>query len=313
MDSNNETKKSQEIDLSYLYKSFLYFFNALELVFYKGLRFVLKNIVTLFVLSILGVVLGYFLDKEKQLYKHEIIIKTNFDSASYLYKKIANSVFYNDLNNDGIKNITIKPIIDVLSFTEEGSRRLEIAKYLSANNINISEYKEGGQTELIYKYHTLCLYTKEKDTDSQIVMRFLKKLNQNSYYIKAQKTQQQQTATIIEEFQKSVNLINAYIENNSTSEASVSSTFKIATGGISDLIIQKNQLLTHLETFKKQQIEEEKIFFDISIFPNIYAYNTSVLDRKALHIPILFVFGYLFLLGIIKRYKKHILLAKENN
>jgi len=304
MDSNNETKNPQEIDLSYIYKSFASFLRSVEFFIYRLLRFALKNSVMLCVVAIIGVALGYFLDKQKQKnYKHEIILKTNFNSASFLYKKIANAQYS---NKDGvIKHITIAPIIDVLSFVEDGSRRIEIAKYLSANNIEISRHKDGNQTEKIYQYHTLYIYTKRQDTDGEIVKQLLDELNSEPYYIEIQKTQQQQTASIIKEFQKSVDYINTYFSKISSQSVSYEKGVNVdLEGGLADLIIQKNLLLVLLEKYKKLQIEEEKVFFDVSTLSNIYLYK-PLLERKITRLPILFVLAYLCLLVFIERYKKY--------
>jgi len=310
MDTNNDTKNPQEIDLSYIYKSSLSFLKSVEIFIYQSLRFVLKNIVKLCIVAVLGVVLGYFWDySKKNIYKHQIILKTNFDSSAFLYKKIAN--IKNNYENEAIENITIRPIIDVLSFIEDRSKRIDVAKYLSANNIEISNHKGGNQTEFIYKYHSLVIYTRGKDADGQIVKQFLDGLNSEPHYIEIQKIQQQQSASIIEEFQKSVDYINAYIDSKTTLRSSTEKGVNVdIEGSIADLIIQKNQLLVHLNNYKKQQIEEEKIFFDISILPNVYVY-IAPWYRKIVLLPVLFVFGYLFLLVAIERYKKH-RLTEEN-
>jgi len=314
MDSNNETKNSQEqeIDLSYIYKSTCSFFRTIEFFIYRSLRFALKNSVMLCVVAIIGVALGYFLDKQKQkIYKHEIIVKTNFNSASFLYKKITN---VQHSNKDGvIKHIAIAPIIDVRWFVEDGSKKIDVAKYLSANNIEISRHKDGNQTEVIYQYHTLSIYTNGQDTDGQIVKQLLGELNSEPYYVEIQKTQQQQTANFIEEFQKSVDYINAYFGKISSQSVSAEkeTNFNLdLEAKLADLIVQKNQLLVLLERYKKLQIEEEKIFFDVSILPNIYLYK-PLLERKATQLPILLVFAYLGLLVFIERYKKYRLIEEN--
>jgi len=312
MDSNNETKNSQEqeIDLSYIYKSTRSFFRTIEFFIYRSLRFALKNSVMLCVVAIIGIALGYFWDKQKQkIYKHEIIVKTNFNSASFLYKKIANTKYSN--KDNVIKHIAIAPIIDVRWFVEDGSKKIDVAKYLSANNIEISRHKDGNQTEVIYQYHTLSIYTKGQDTDGQIVKQLLDELNSEPYYVEIQKTQQQQTANIIEECQKSIEYINVYFQKISSQSVSYEKNVNIDfEGGLANLITQKNQLLVLLERYKKLQIEEEKIFFDVSILPNIYLYK-PLLERKVTQLPILLVFAYLGLLVFIERYKKYRLIEEN--
>jgi len=313
MDSNNEIKNSQEIDLAYIYKSSTSFLKSVEFFIYRAFRFALKNAVMLCVVAIFGVALGYFWDKQKQkIYKHEIILKTNFNSAAFLYKKITNQKYSNKEN--AIKHIDIEPIIDVRWFVEDGSKKIEVAKYLSANNIELSRHKEGNQTEKIYQYHTLSVYTKGQDTDGQIIKQLLDDLNSEPHYIEIQKTQQQQTAKFIEEFQKSVDYINAYFGKISSQSQSVSYEKGLNVdleAGLAELSIEKSQLLVLLERYKQQQIEEEKTFFDVSILSNIYPYKTF-LERKTTQLPILFAFIYLCSLVVIERYKKYRVTAWKN-
>src|SRR5690606_35368701 len=155
---------SQEIDLSYLSKKTVSFFDGLGYSLYKFCRFLWKNIIVLAILIVVGAVAGYFLDKKfGESYKHEVIVVPNFNSTSYLYGKIENTKF-----KDGpITSVEIEPIVDIYQFINDSYNNLEIAKYLSENNIQLTKHEEGSDVEKYYKYHLMTIYTNTEDTDGR--------------------------------------------------------------------------------------------------------------------------------------------------
>src|SRR5690606_26954394 len=125
-------------------------------------------------------VAGYFLDKKYgERYKHEVIVVPNFNSTSYLYGKIENAEF----KDQPITKVEIEPIVDVYQFINSSYNNLEIAKYLSENNLQLTKYEIGSDVEKFYKYHLMTVYTNEKDTNGAIVKNFLSKLNQEEYFL----------------------------------------------------------------------------------------------------------------------------------
>lgn len=292
MDSNNDNKNSQEIDLSYLLKSFGSFFKSVEVAIFK-------NIIVLSILVIAGIIIGYFLDKQsKTTYKQEIIITANFGSSDYLYKKISSISFDED---SSITDVKIEPIVDVYSFLNEGNgwTNLNIAKYLSENNIEISKYKKGNQTEKMYKYHLLTLYTNKKDADKSIVNDFLHDLNQDPYFLEKQKLGKQHTEFKIKEYLTSINSINAYFERLGNQSTSSGTDFNVQLNSqINDLLNSKNNFVKEIESLKTLQLEQDKIFYETSILSNIKVKST----KKTIILPALFIGLYLVFLVIRKRY-----------
>ena len=63
----SENKQSntgeQEIDLSIIFQKINIFFQKINSVIFRSIQFVIKNIITILVLSILGFGIGFYLDK----------------------------------------------------------------------------------------------------------------------------------------------------------------------------------------------------------------------------------------------------------
>lgn len=308
MNSNNDNKKSQEIDLSYLFSSFGSFLKSIELFVFRSFRFIISNIVVLFILVLIGAGIGYFLDKQSgTTYKHEIIITANFGSSPYLYQKI--SKIRLDDKESVIRKVEIEPVIDVYSFVSEKVQNLNIARYLSDNNIEISKHKEGNQTELIYKYHLLTLYSDEKDIDNKAINQFLAELNQESYFLERQKIETEQTALQIKECQVSIDNINSYFkklgaETIPSSKTDLNVEFNAQ---LNDLLSSKNNILKELEMLSILQLEQQEIFYNVSSLTNIKISS----GKKMILIPLLLILIYLGTVTVRQRYKKYKLLSQS--
>ena len=94
--------------------------NKTEAYFFK------RNIVWVGILFVLGVGLGFYLDKTTKVYEHQIIVTPNFGSNSYLYSKVnllkskiaeEDTVFLKNIGFKNVKDISkieIKPIKKII-------------------------------------------------------------------------------------------------------------------------------------------------------------------------------------------------------
>jgi len=319
MNTNNQTDNSKELDLYDFSKSIISFFRSIEILIYRSMRFFIRNIKMLSILIVLGVVLGFFWDKKENngiCYKHEIILKTNFGSSSYLYKKIeSNNVFYKENPQDqDIIKIDLYPIIDIVSFLKSSSdgRNVSIAKYLSENNISIDKYKYGeafNQTSIIYDYHLMTIYTYREDINNDIINNFLAELNDNPYFVEKQKIIIEEKNQKTKEYLTTIQQINAYLDKVSRQNDDFGKNVSIDFGNnLSDLIEQKNRMQVDLEALNVWLLESKKTFFEVSTLPNILV---KPLITKKIILPTLLVFCYFVLVASIKRYKKYKLIVEK--
>lgn len=300
VDSSSKKTQDQEIDMYFLWKKLKELTDSLGYMFVKLLHFLKKNAFVLLGLILIGAVIGYFLDVRKgEVYKHDVILIPNFDSQSYLYEKMKNIALEED---SVIVDVEIAPIVDVYMFLSSGSN-LKIADFMSDNNVNFTDHKPGNQTEKIHKYHILSIYTSKKDVDGKIVRSFLENLNQEKHFLERQKIDKQNIENRIKESEISVSNINAFFEKLGNSAL---------TGGQRDLNIEmypeidgllttKQNLVESISWLRNIQMEQSKVFYDVSIISNI---EVKPISNKVI-LPFVLVFLFIAFLFVRKTYKRY--------
>lgn len=283
MEPNNNS--SQEIDLSYISKKTSAFFDHIGYAVYRFFKFCLKNFIIILALVIVGLALGYYLDNfREQTYKHEIIVVPNFNSTSYLYNSIENM----DFEGTRVSKAEVEPIIDIYQFIQERYQNLEIAKYMSENNIQIDKFKEKSDVEKLYRYHLLTIYTKGEDVSGKIVDKLLSDLNNDNYFLERQKVEVASLQFLIEEIERSIASINNIL-NKLGNQGTTSSDLNIEMySEINNLINSKKGSVDELNRLKVYQLEQSKVIYDSARVINIK--NSSVPNMILLPIVLFLIF-----------------------
>lgn len=263
MESN--TNSTQEIDLSYLSKKTVSLLDGLGYTIYRFIKFLLKNIWIILGILVLGGAIGYFLDNRgEEVYKHEVIVVPNFNSSSYLYNSIENMKF----KDSKIIKAQVEPIIDIYQFIQERYQNLEIAKYMSENNIQVDKFTDKNAVEKLYRYHLLTLYTKGEDKSGKIIDSLLNKLNSDPYYLSRQKIEQNNLALSITEIEKSIESVNAILNKIGQVGQTGDLNIEMYTE-LNNLINSKKSLVEDLNKIQIYQLEQSKIIFDAAKVMNI--------------------------------------------
>jgi len=300
MNNNQPDNPSQEIDLSILQKSIVSFFGGIEKAIYSSLRFFLRNAILLAILMGLGLAIGYYLDSKKNKnYKHEVIVIPNIENKSYVYTAVRNFGF---LPNDGpILKVEIEPIVDVNLYISRGEN-LKRAEYLSENNIQIDKHKEGNQTELIYKYHLITIYTNQPDTDGKIISSYLESLGNDKFLKETQRIDAENIVYQIKEYEESIDDINKIFKKLGSMSTTTSSDINIGIETQSeDLITVKKRLVDDINFLKKRQLEELEVINEVSRFSNIQ-HKTYFF---AFAVPFLLIGGFLVIVWLRRVHKKY--------
>lgn len=263
MESN--TNSTQEIDLSYLSKKTVSLFDGLGYTIYRFIKFLLKNIWIILGILVLGGAIGYFLDNRgEEVYKHEVIVIPNFNSSSYLYNSIENMKF----KDSKIIKAQVEPIIDIYQFIQERYQNLEIAKYMSENNIQVDKFTDKNAVEKLYRYHLLTLYTKGEDKSGKIIDSLLNKLNSDPYYLSRQRIEQNNLALSFTEIGKSIESVNAILNKIGQVGQTGDLNIEMYTE-LNNLINSKKSLVEDLNKIQIYQLEQSKIIFDSAKVMNI--------------------------------------------
>ena len=119
---------NQDIDLRVLYRKTRGSFKKIAVLLFRAMAFFTRNYLVLAGLLILGLILGYFLQKVTNNEREtEIIVHANVESVTYVYDAInllemkikeRDTLFLNDLGisikgKNKLKSIAISPIINV--------------------------------------------------------------------------------------------------------------------------------------------------------------------------------------------------------
>lgn len=309
--------QEQEIDLGQLSKKIGGFFQKLIDSFFDLILFIKRNILIIAILFILGIVLGYFMDKEAKKYDHEIVVLPNFKSVDYLYSKI-NLINAKRKENDtlflksiGIKEpkkfnlIEIEPIINVYEFIQESESNFELIK-LMAEDGDLEKIIENETTAKNYQYHLIKIKTSKSIKKDDLVTPILKYLETSDYFSNIKKEMQLSLNVEIESNEETLNQINDIL-NELPKQSGKSTSVYISENNQLNEIIQSKKDLINKQTYNKiRMINYQNIIKEVTSTLNIK--NTKGTNGKMKFIlPILFVFLFMVIVFARKFYKKQML------
>jgi hypothetical protein len=313
--------QDQEIDLGQIGKGIKNFFQGIINSFFDFIFFLKKKIIIVGSLFVIGVVLGYFLDKNSS-YTQDILVIPNFESNEYLYKKIdflnsriieKDTAFFTSIgvsNSDNINKIEIKAVNGVFQFVNQGDenkQNFELIK-LMAEDGNIEEIVKSDATSRNYYLHNITFKTSEKITQKDVIDPILKYLQDNNFYKTQQKIYQNNIDNKIKFNDSLIVQIDKLILNLSNNKGGNISFSEEK--GISELINKKDLLIKETQNlFLNQSLFEEIIKTQNVSINNL---NTKGLNHKMkLFLPILFIILYVILYNFIVLYKKQMNRIKE--
>lgn len=313
--------QDQEIDLGLVVKGIKNFFQGIINSVFDFIFFLKKKILLVISLFVIGLVLGYFLDKSSS-YTQDILVMPNFGSNEYLYKKIDflnsriienDTAFFNSIgvsNSEIIGKIEIKAVNGVFQFVNQGDenkQNFELIK-LMAEDGNIEEIVKDVAISKNYYLHNITFKTKEKISQKNVIDPILNYLQDNDFYKKQQKIYQKNIDNKIKFNDSLIVQIDKLILNLSNNKGGNISFSEEK--GISELINKKDLLIK----------ETQKLFLNQSLFEEIIkTQNVSInnLNTKGLNhkmksfLPILFIILYVILYNFIVLYQKQMNRIKE--
>jgi|694.fasta_scaffold22641_7 hypothetical protein len=324
--STNTNHDQEEIDLGQLFGKIGNFFSSIITSIFKGILFVQKNIILLTALIVLGAGLGYYLDSETKVYNHEVVVSPNFGSVDYLYNKInlinsrikqRDTSFLKSIGIAEPKNISrisIKPVIDIYSFVNEdrgttvnnaqNTQNFELVKLLAEDG-DINKVIKDSLTSRNYNHHKIVIVTDGFTTNSKSIEPILNYLNQSTFFKQIQKVYIDNLKNKIEKDMITINQIDALLNQFATASSNQKNSNLVyynENTQLNDVIGTKNNLIYNIGLQKTQLVSQNKIVKERSSTLNIQ--NTKGLNNKMkLVLPIVFIFGFIFLSLFISFYK----------
>ena len=317
---NSQENNSQEIDLVYLGRKLNQLFQNIGLFFFRLLKFSIKNIVVILSLLIIGLVLGYVVDKYyRTTYKTEIFVIPNFNSIEYLYNEIENfksNIPKNKEQENYLKNIVdieIKPIVDVKSFIDNNQNR-EFLKVLSDNGEKFETILKDKDILKSNKVHYIIVTTKSKENTTKIVQYLFDNLNNSKYFLERQKSEVSNLQNSKIQLTKSIDQINNILDklgNNGTETST--KDFNINTyDQLNNVIDLKKSYVDEISKIDVKLVEAQKIIYPINVsYDNMS--SPKIYLKAAILLP-LFLLGLYFMGYYLKSfYKKYDRISKEEN
>lgn len=316
-----QQNSSEEVDLGYLWIKVKEIKNRILLLFYKTIRFVIKNWLILLALVITGILIGYFLEKYQKIAREgSLIVQINFDASNYVYNSIEH------LNNKVIDKDTI--FLKKMGFYKDQKiilRKVEIVPIVNIadilDKINVenrsieplldqAQYEDNLLTSEIfipeYKTHRISIKTTEEGS-SATINYLLAYLNDNELMQQIKEVTVLNTIDQIKQIKQSIVGVDSIVKKYGTQIRGVSTSQVYfnsveANNNMHLLFSLKNTLLKNVE---KLEIELLKYNDIVTLLDNPFlATKKSFFDKKMIILPILFVLLFIIFLFFKKAYKK---------
>jgi hypothetical protein len=310
--------EDQEIDLTQITKKIRSFFERINTLIFKCIRFFVKNAIVIVILLIVGVGLGFYLDENQKTYDHQIIVAPNFKSTDYLYSKIdllTSKIAEKDtlfLKSIGIKKplevtkISIEPIVDVYKLVSNNEQNFELLE-LMAQNGDLKTVVKESTTSKNYNYHTIVISTKGITNQNDIVKPILDYVNTSSYFGEVQKISVSNIQQKIKEKEGIIVQIDGILSEFSNGNANNNKSDKLIYYNeniqLNNIIKTKDSIVNVLGTLKIDLFNSRKIINENAISLNIKN-NKSINGKRKVILPLLFISLFIFIHFFISFYRK---------
>jgi hypothetical protein len=333
MSQNSTNSDHQEIDLTMISNKINGFFSGIGSSIYRSIEFFKRNLLITAILLISGGGLGTYLDTNNETYDSKIIVKPNFGSTDYLYTKIdlldskiknRDTLFLKSIGIENPKNIIkieINPIVDIYNLVNynqknataiTNTQNFELVKLLAEDG-DINKVIKDKATSKNYYWHTINFVTRGFATEERTVKPILDFLNNNSYFEKIKKINIENIKVNIKKDEEMILQINTLLDKFSTASGQKSDklVFYNENTELNEVLKTKQALVYGIGTQKEQLVDYDNIIKNNSSILNIK--NTESFNGKLkLVLPLLFIFGFVFIRLFSKFYKKQALKAQQN-
>ncbi len=264
----SKTNHKEEIGIFELFNIIKDVFISIGNTFLRMISFLLKNSFILIGIVILGIVLGYFWNKNSVNYlQTDTIVSTDFEGAAYLYKKVdelnfklsvADEEIIKEFQQEGLSKISLK-VKPVYFFREISNEEEAYMEYLEeSKSLEDNEREEFLKNSV--KTHKLTLQH-PSDYDSKVLLeKVLKYLRSNEYFTELYKDQTAYVTSQISLNQEFIKSLNHLIENYSQNKSDRTSGIVVngANFDFNGLISRRSELQKETSDLIQQRIKNQE-------------------------------------------------------
>ncbi|WP_281636818.1 hypothetical protein [Flavobacterium marginilacus] len=318
--------ENPEIDLLTVFSKIGDFFEWINTLLFRAIRFFVKNVIAVVVLAVIGVGGGYFLEKVSPRFEQKIIVEPNFKSTDYLYSKInfledkitsKDTLFLKSIgiqNPSGIRSITIEPIVDIYNLMNKDGKNIDLLE-LMAQNGDIKSIVKETTTSKNYVLHTIIINTAAIVSAQNCIEPILKYLNSSAYYEAYKKINSQNIQNKIKSKEATIAQIDGILNqfsgpygNHANSEKLIYYNENLDLDGI---VKTKDSLSAQIGTLKIEQYNTNKIIKEKGIVLNLKDHK-AIKGKLIFILPLIFIGLFVFFSLFNSFYKKQSLKVKAN-
>jgi hypothetical protein len=307
-----------EIDLLTVFSRIGDFFEWINTLLFRTIRFFVKNATVVAVLIVLGIGIGFFLTKVISRFEQKIIVAPNFKSTDYLYSKIdflTSKIILKDtlfLKSIGIEkpseivSITIEPVVDVNNLINKNDENLELLQLMAQNGDLKSIIKET-TTNKNFTFHTITMKTAGVISPQNTVEPLLKYLNASSYYDAYNSINSQNIQNNIKTKEATILQIDGILNQFSGTYGKHSNNEKLVYYNedlnLDEVIKTKDSLSNEIGKLKIEQYNTNKTIKEKGMVLNTKS-SKNLTGKLIFILPLVFVGLYVFFSFFISFYKK---------
>jgi hypothetical protein len=321
-----QKENNPEIDLLTVFSRIGDFFEWINTLLFRIIRFFVKNAIVITVLVVVGFGLGKYLDSTLKVYDNRIIVAPNFGSSDYLYSKInllkakiaeGDTIYLKKIvglqQPKTLKGIDIKAITDVYQFIEDKEKNFDLIKLMS-EDAGLQKVLSDTITSKNYTYHKIYLTTNSLVNDQDFVQPLINYLNKSDYYNKIQaislKNLQQeivQNDTILAQINS---VLNGFSNGNRSKNDKL--VYYNENTQLNDVLKTKEELIKDQGKNRIKLVRFDKTIKEISSILNIKKAK-KIKGNMTFALPALFVILFVLLRFFVAFYKKQTLKEQERD
>jgi hypothetical protein len=315
--------ENPEIDLLTVFSRIGDFFEWINTLLFRMIRFFVKNAIVVVVLVLVGIGAGKYLDTTQNGYDNRVIVSPNFKSTNFLYSKIdllASKIAVQDmlfLKSIGIENpsqiasITIEPVVNVNDLINEEDKEFQLLE-LMAENEGLKTIVKDTTLRKYYNFHIIKINANGTIAEKNTIDPILNFLNTSSYYDAFKKINSQNIQNNIKSKEATIlqidGILNQFSSGNKRHSGNEKLVYYNENLNLDEVIKTKDSLSGQIDKLKIEQYDTNKTIKEMGMVLNVK--NNKILKAKLIFIlPLIFVGLFVFFGFFISFYKKQSLKA----
>lgn len=320
--------KNEEIDIAGIIETFKKFVDSSIVFILRVIGFALRNWIILLILILVGATAGYFHQKGiKKSKESKLILKTNFDTVTYLYNALETLSSKSSDKNKGflrahgfrtdtveIQGVNVEPLIDLRDIvTHYELNEDRTLGYLLSNLRFEDESKITESFKSDYKLHKVIIEL-SPEANEDVIDKIIAYLNSDPNIKRLQEVGKKNLARSVSLHKETIDQIDTILNNYHKTESLGNASSQL-------FVVDKNFSLSEVLRIKSElqkeyiTLSQELVYADqaiIQINPkSIYRLPGGILSKKMYLYPFLLVtlfFAFHFFRYSYKRLRKKYIL-----